>query len=77
MLRSDFFPGLGWMLTKTMWDELGPKCEQRDALSAMLSLRFEMVTWFSVTISTSHIMLIPFAGIVRAGQLLGRLAAWS
>ena len=25
MVRSDFFPGLGWMLTKTMWEELGPK----------------------------------------------------
>jgi hypothetical protein len=29
MLRSDFFPGLGWMLTKAMWEELGPKCEKR------------------------------------------------
>ncbi|WOL05310.1 alpha-1,3-mannosyl-glycoprotein 2-beta-N-acetylglucosaminyltransferase [Canna indica] len=23
--RSDFFPGLGWMLTKSVWDELSPK----------------------------------------------------
>jgi len=23
--RSDFFPGLGWMLTHRIWDELGPK----------------------------------------------------
>ena len=23
--RSDFFPGLGWMLHKSMWAELGPK----------------------------------------------------
>eukprot|EP01094_Clydonella_sp_ATCC50884_P025310 TRINITY_DN6604_c0_g1_i1.p1 TRINITY_DN6604_c0_g1~~TRINITY_DN6604_c0_g1_i1.p1 ORF type:complete len:424 (+),score=64.19 TRINITY_DN6604_c0_g1_i1:83-1273(+) len=23
--RSDFFPGLGWMLTRTLWDELSPK----------------------------------------------------
>ncbi|CAL9177794.1 unnamed protein product, partial [Musa hybrid cultivar] len=25
LYRSDFFPGLGWMLTKTIWDELSPK----------------------------------------------------
>lgn len=25
LYRSDFFPGLGWMLTKTVWDELAPK----------------------------------------------------
>lgn len=25
LYRSDFFPGLGWMLTKTTWDELSPK----------------------------------------------------
>ncbi|KAE9554050.1 hypothetical protein FO519_002746 [Halicephalobus sp. NKZ332] len=24
LYRSDFFPGLGWMLTKKLWDELGP-----------------------------------------------------
>ena len=23
--RSDFFPGLGWLLTRTLWLELGPK----------------------------------------------------
>eukprot|EP00002_Diphylleia_rotans_P032273 TRINITY_DN6765_c0_g1_i2.p1 TRINITY_DN6765_c0_g1~~TRINITY_DN6765_c0_g1_i2.p1 ORF type:complete len:337 (+),score=64.98 TRINITY_DN6765_c0_g1_i2:86-1096(+) len=23
--RSDFFPGLGWMMKRTLWDELGPK----------------------------------------------------
>ena len=22
---SDFFPGLGWMMTRAMWQELGPK----------------------------------------------------
>ncbi|CAO2813891.1 unnamed protein product [Amaranthus hypochondriacus] len=25
LYRSDFFPGLGWMLSKTIWDELSPK----------------------------------------------------
>ncbi|XP_078445822.1 alpha-1,3-mannosyl-glycoprotein beta-1,2-N-acetylglucosaminyltransferase [Wolffia australiana] len=25
LYRSDFFPGLGWMLTKSMWSELSPK----------------------------------------------------
>ena len=25
VVRSDFFPGLGWMLNKRMWDEWGPK----------------------------------------------------
>ncbi|ETN66633.1 alpha-1,3-mannosyl-glycoprotein beta-1, 2-n-acetylglucosaminyltransferase [Anopheles darlingi] len=25
LYRSDFFPGLGWMLTKDLWDELEPK----------------------------------------------------
>ena len=25
VLRSDFFPGLGWMLTQNIWAELGPK----------------------------------------------------
>ncbi|XP_058004554.1 alpha-1,3-mannosyl-glycoprotein 2-beta-N-acetylglucosaminyltransferase isoform X2 [Hevea brasiliensis] len=25
LYRSDFFPGLGWMLTRSMWDELSPK----------------------------------------------------
>ncbi len=23
--RSDFFPGLGWMMTRRLWEELGPK----------------------------------------------------
>lgn len=23
LYRSDFFPGLGWMLTKNLWEELG------------------------------------------------------
>jgi alpha-1,3-mannosyl-glycoprotein beta-1,2-N-acetylglucosaminyltransferase len=25
LYRSDFFPGLGWMLTSDLWTELGPK----------------------------------------------------
>lgn len=25
LYRTDFFPGLGWMLTKSLWDELSPK----------------------------------------------------
>lgn len=25
VVRSDFFPGLGWMLTRSRWGELGPK----------------------------------------------------
>ncbi|CAL5376890.1 unnamed protein product [Camellia sinensis] len=25
LYRSDFFPGLGWMLSKSIWDELSPK----------------------------------------------------
>ena len=25
LYRSDFFPGLGWMITKKVWDELEPK----------------------------------------------------
>lgn len=25
LYRTDFFPGLGWMLTKDTWKELGPK----------------------------------------------------
>lgn len=25
LYRSDFFPGLGWMITKDLWDELEPK----------------------------------------------------
>eukprot|EP00762_Andalucia_godoyi_P000912 ANDGO_03779.mRNA.1 hypothetical protein len=24
LYRSDFFPGLGWMMTRELWDELGP-----------------------------------------------------
>ena len=25
LYRSDFFPGLGWMMTRQLWDELEPK----------------------------------------------------
>lgn len=25
LYRSDFFPGLGWMLTRKLWAELAPK----------------------------------------------------
>ena len=25
LYRTDFFPGLGWMLTKNVWMELSPK----------------------------------------------------
>jgi alpha-1,3-mannosyl-glycoprotein beta-1,2-N-acetylglucosaminyltransferase len=25
LYRSDFFPGLGWMLKRSTWDELSPK----------------------------------------------------
>ena len=25
LVRADFFPGLGWMLDRATWDELGPK----------------------------------------------------
>ncbi|XP_045597661.1 alpha-1,3-mannosyl-glycoprotein 2-beta-N-acetylglucosaminyltransferase isoform X2 [Procambarus clarkii] len=25
LYRTDFFPGLGWMMTRELWDELGPK----------------------------------------------------
>jgi alpha-1,3-mannosyl-glycoprotein beta-1,2-N-acetylglucosaminyltransferase len=25
LYRTDFFPGLGWMLTKSIWAELAPK----------------------------------------------------
>ena len=31
LYRSDFFPGLGWMLTKTLWAELKPKWPQKYA----------------------------------------------
>lgn len=29
LYRSDFFPGLGWMMTKTLWQELQPKWPER------------------------------------------------
>lgn len=29
LYRTDFFPGLGWMLTKSLWDELSPKWPHR------------------------------------------------
>lgn len=25
LLRSDFFPGLGWMISRRTWDEIGPR----------------------------------------------------
>ena len=25
LYRTDFFPGLGWMMTKEVWNEIGPK----------------------------------------------------
>lgn len=25
LYRSDFFPGLGWMMSRELWDEIGPK----------------------------------------------------
>ena len=25
LYRTDFFPGLGWMIEKNIWEELGPK----------------------------------------------------
>ncbi|ESQ53067.1 hypothetical protein EUTSA_v10025208mg [Eutrema salsugineum] len=28
LYRSDFFPGLGWMLKRTTWDELSPKLKE-------------------------------------------------
>ncbi|VVB10208.1 unnamed protein product [Arabis nemorensis] len=28
LYRSDFFPGLGWMLTRSTWDELSPKLKE-------------------------------------------------
>ncbi|KAL5791336.1 hypothetical protein ACOSQ2_006224 [Xanthoceras sorbifolium] len=28
LYRSDFFPGLGWMLSRTIWDELSPKLKE-------------------------------------------------
>ncbi|KAG9136777.1 hypothetical protein Leryth_004537 [Lithospermum erythrorhizon] len=32
LYRSDFFPGLGWMLTRSTWDELSPKWPKDDWL---------------------------------------------
>lgn len=29
LYRSDFFPGLGWMMTKQLWNELGPKWPEK------------------------------------------------
>ena len=29
LYRSDFFPGLGWMLKKNLWEELKPKWPSR------------------------------------------------
>lgn len=34
--RTDFFPGLGWMLTRNMWEELSPKWPQRFLLLLLL-----------------------------------------
>jgi alpha-1,3-mannosyl-glycoprotein beta-1,2-N-acetylglucosaminyltransferase len=25
LYRSDFFPGLGWMMSRELWSEIGPK----------------------------------------------------
>ncbi|KAJ8766987.1 hypothetical protein K2173_012496 [Erythroxylum novogranatense] len=43
LYRSDFFPGLGWMLTKSIWDELSPKLISCYALNNFL---YKIITYW-------------------------------
>jgi alpha-1,3-mannosyl-glycoprotein beta-1,2-N-acetylglucosaminyltransferase len=40
LYRSDFFPGLGWMLTKAVWDELAPQWPNAYPFSTVVYLLF-------------------------------------
>jgi len=40
LYRSEFFPGLGWMLTKAVWDELAPQWPNAYPFSTVVYLLF-------------------------------------
>ncbi|KAG9136778.1 hypothetical protein Leryth_004537 [Lithospermum erythrorhizon] len=40
LYRSDFFPGLGWMLTRSTWDELSPKWPKAYPFQSVFTSRF-------------------------------------
>ena len=46
LLRTDFFPGLGWMLTARLWDELrcGAECVGKYLSAGCLSLHCCVLT---------------------------------
>lgn len=43
LYRSDFFPGLGWMLTKSTWEELSPKWPKAYPCSSYVFLIISLV----------------------------------
>ncbi|KAK6946536.1 Glycosyl transferase, family 13, partial [Dillenia turbinata] len=46
LYRSDFFPGLGWMLTKSTWDELSPKWPKAYPFCLLLHLLDKTSTYW-------------------------------
>ncbi|KAK4491493.1 hypothetical protein RD792_002243, partial [Penstemon davidsonii] len=42
LYRSDFFPGLGWMLSKSTWDELSPKWPKAYPSGIVFVIIFEL-----------------------------------
>ena len=43
VVRSRFFPGLGWMLNKRLWDEWGPKWPKGIGMIGCVNLHNEKI----------------------------------
>ncbi|KAK9663610.1 hypothetical protein RND81_O271400 [Saponaria officinalis] len=51
LYRSDFFPGLGWMLLRTTWDELSPKWPKGSSLGQFFSQYLEPIKLNDVNVN--------------------------
>ncbi|CAI9104839.1 OLC1v1003611C1 [Oldenlandia corymbosa var. corymbosa] len=51
LYRSDFFPGLGWMLSKSTWDELSPKWPKGSSLGQFFKQYLEPIKLNSVQVN--------------------------
>ena len=62
--RTDFFPGLGWMLTKSIWAELAPKWPSSWVLSPVLNNssgnQSLNLMWQAIKLLLSHNYLVTY-----------------
>lgn len=68
--RSDFFPGLGWMLTRDLWLELEPKWPISCVPLNVILHDITMIIFRMSSIISSNVYFIEDSGTIGCENLL-------